>query len=184
VGPTGEQQEIQRAQAGDSHAFAALVDRHWGRVFRWLVSLTRHDQLAEDLTQEAFLRAWRALPTFQPGASFRTWLFGMARNSLIDSKRGPRGTPTRPLADTLASNEPGPVEVALEREGRSLLHDACGRLPEHFRSAFLLWAQEELSFAEVAAALGITEATARWRVFKARLLLVAQLESYLDGKKP
>ena len=62
----------------------------------------------------------------------------------------------------------------------TLLQQACDRVPDTYRAAFLLWSQQHLSFAEVAAALEITETTARWRVFKARAFLLEQLEPYLD----
>jgi RNA polymerase sigma-70 factor (ECF subfamily) len=72
----------------------------------------------------------------------------------------------------------------LGREAENLLQQACARLPAHFQEAFLLWSQDDLSFAEIALALGLTEETARWRVFKARLLLLRLLSRYLDGKTP
>jgi RNA polymerase sigma-70 factor (ECF subfamily) len=179
-----EPQLVLLAQAGDRQAFAALVEHYWRRVFRWLYGLTHNTHLAEDLTQEAFLKAWRALGSFQSGASFRAWLFHIARNCLIDGQRGPRSVATRALDQTVPAREPGPVEVALDREGQILLQEACARLPEHFRAAFFLWAHEDLSFAEIAQAVGTTEATARWRVFKARLFLLNELGSYLDKKLP
>jgi RNA polymerase sigma-70 factor (ECF subfamily) len=156
-----EPQLVLRAQKGDRQAFATLIEHYWRRVFRWLYGLTHNTHLAEDLTQEAFLKAWRALDSFQPGASFRAWLFHIARNCLIDGRRGPRSA-----------------------EGQALLQEACARLPEHFRAAFFLWAHEDLGFAEIAQALGTTEATARWRVFKARLFLLKEVGSYLDKKMP
>jgi RNA polymerase sigma-70 factor (ECF subfamily) len=179
-----DQRLIQQAQAGERAPFAALVERYWDRVFRWLYSLTQHAQLAEDLTQETFLRVWKGLGSFQPGASFRAWVFSIARHCLIDGKRGPRGTPGQVLPPALADKQPGPVEAIIGQEGQHLLQQACTRLPEHFREAFLLWAQDDLPFAEVAQVLGITEETARWRVFKARLLLLKELGSYLDRKRP
>jgi RNA polymerase sigma-70 factor (ECF subfamily) len=175
---------VRRAQAGDRQAYAALVERYRGRVWGWLVRLTGDPELADDVTQEALLKAWKALGSFLPGASFRAWLFGIARHALVDARRGPRGVAPRPLPESLAGREPPPDQAAVEREGEALLLDACAALPEHFRAPFLLWAQEELSFAEVAEALGLAEPTARWRVFKARLLLVERLGKYLDRKVP
>lgn len=172
----------QAARAGDRQAFAALVERHWGPIFRWLAGLTNNRHLAEDLTQEAFLRAWRALNTFQEGASFRVWLFSIARHCLIDRQRGPRGTPTVGLSERMTTPAPDPADQAEDRENAALFQQACGRLPDHLQAAFLLWAQNDVSFAEVAGVLGITEATARWRVFKARLTLMRELGHYLDQK--
>ena len=179
-----EPQLVLLAQAGDRQAFATLAERYWRRVFRWLYGLTHHTHLAEDLTQEAFLKAWRALGSFQPGASFRAWLFHIARNCLIDGRRGPRSATVQVLPQTVPAREPDPGKAVLEREGQAVLQEACARLPEHFRAAFFLWAHEDLSFAEIAQVLGTTEATARWRVFKARLFLLKELGSYLGKKMP
>ena len=179
-----ERRLIDDARAGDRTAFASLVDHYWGRLFRWLLRLTHHREVSEDLTQEALLRAWRGLDSFRPGTSFRAWLFGIARHALIDSRRGPRGQEPEPLPEQIGGRDPGPVQNALARESDDVLRRACDRLPEHYRSAFLLWSQEQLSFAEVGQVLDLPEATARWRVFKARLLLLSNLENYLDRKKP
>ena len=181
--PEDVEPAIERAaRAGDRQAFAALVERHWGPVFRWLMGLTHNSHLAEDLTQEAFLRAWRALASFQEGASFRVWLFSIARHCLIDRQRGPRGAATVRLSERLTAAAPDPADLAEDREGTALFQQACARLPDYLQAAFLLWAQHDLAFAEVAAVLGITEATARWRVFKARLTLMRELGHYLDRK--
>jgi RNA polymerase sigma-70 factor (ECF subfamily) len=178
-----EKQVIELAsRAGDRQAFAALAERYWSPVFRWLFGLTRDSHLAEDLTQEAFFRAWRGLPSFDRSASFRAWLFSIARNCLIDKRRGPRGMLFQVLPLALAGATPGPEALALDRESQVLFRQACRRLPDHFQEAFLLWAQNDMSFAEIAQALSITEQTARWRVFKARLRLVKELGSYLDRK--
>jgi RNA polymerase sigma-70 factor (ECF subfamily) len=181
---TDEAEQIARAQAGDRQAFACLVESYWGPVCRWLAMMLRQVHLAEDLTQEVFLKVWRGLPAFrQEGHSFRAWLFAVARNCLVDNRRATRAEQTG-VPEGLAGRDPDPAEDTLTREGMALLAKACTRLPEHFRSAFLLWSQEGLSFAEVGQALGINEETARWRVFKARLRLVAELRGYLDRNKP
>jgi RNA polymerase sigma-70 factor (ECF subfamily) len=180
-----EQRALERARGGDRQAFAVLVDRYWGRVFRWLAGLTRQPALAEDLTQEVFLKAWQHLPSFQAGArGWRAWLFTIARRCLCDDRRVSRPAGPHALPEELLSPEAGPEQTALEREGATLLELACRRLPATFRAAFVLWSQEQLSFAEIAEVLDLTEATARWRVFKARLLLVEALGAYLDRKKP
>jgi len=72
----------------------------------------------------------------------------------------------------------------LNAKVRLCFQEACVRLPEHFRAAFFLWAQEDLTFVEIAQALGVTESTARWRVFKARLLLLDALHHYFERQGP
>jgi len=179
-----EQTWIGRAQAGDRDAFAALVERYWARLYRWLYVLTGRSHAAEDLAQEVFLKAWARLKSFQAGGHFRAWLFRIANNCLIDSRRGARAVPPQRLPEHLTARDPGPVAALLSRETHLLVQDALKRLPVKFRAAFLLRTQEELSFQEIAQALALTEETARWRVFKARRFLLKELGAALDGKKP
>lgn len=176
-----EQQWLARARAGDRQAFAALVERYWARIYRHLHGLTQHRQLAEDLTQEAFLKAWRSLPGFRGDCGFRPWLFHVARNCLLDSQRAAsRKGGTLPLPEATPAPGPGPVADALNHEAERLFELACARLPEGLRTAFLLWAREGLSHAEIAVALELNPETARWRVCKARHLLLEELGPYLD----
>jgi RNA polymerase sigma-70 factor (ECF subfamily) len=171
---------VRRTLAGDREAFAILVERFWLRIYRWLAALTHQAQLAEDLTQEAFMKAWRSLPTYRPGSRFLAWLFAIARNTWIDHCRGSRPAPAEPLTEELPARDESPEEAALVQEGRSLLGQACAGLPTLFREAYLLWSLEDLGFEEIARVLRINKATARWRVFKARSLLLARLGPYLD----
>jgi RNA polymerase sigma-70 factor (ECF subfamily) len=182
VDQEAEQQWIRQAQAGDRQAFAALVDRYWPRINRWLYGLTGNTHVSEDLTQDVFLKAWMALPKFEGTFGFRAWLFRIASNSLIDSRRGPRGAKADPLPDSLASHEPGPVATILSQESQTMVQEACSRLPSKLKTAFLLRTQEEMSFEEIGQVLGVTEETVRWRVFKARHELLNELKNYLDGK--
>jgi RNA polymerase sigma-70 factor (ECF subfamily) len=179
-----EEAWVRRSQEGDRAAFAALVDRYWAGVYGWLHGMTRQSHRAEDLTQETFLKAWVALPSLQAGASFRPWLYRIARNCLTDSGRGRRAVRAAPLPLTAVAPGPGPLETAMIREGRTLLQAACDRLPDGFRAPFLLWTQQDLTYAEIAQALSLTEETARWRVCKARHLLLQQLKRYLDRQTP
>jgi RNA polymerase sigma-70 factor (ECF subfamily) len=182
VDTCAEQTLVREARAGDQEAFAALVHQYWGRIHRWLYGLNRNVHEAEDLTQEAFLRAWATLPDLENEAAFRPWLFRIAQNALIDCRRSPRPVASLAVCESARAREPGPLLSALHREGEGLLEQACAGLPELYRAPFLLWTQEELAYNEIAAALGISEETARWRVCKARHLLLKDLEGYLDRK--
>jgi RNA polymerase sigma-70 factor (ECF subfamily) len=182
VDQTPEHQWITQAQAGDKQAFAALVDLYWPRIYRWLYGLTGNTHTAEELTQDAFLKAWTALPSFQGSSGFKAWLFRIAGNKLIDSRRGPRGIAPEVLPDSLATREQGPVAAVLSQESQTVVQEACARLPNKLKEAFLLRTQEEMSFEEIGAVLGVTEETVRWRVFKARHLLLNELKHYLDEK--
>ena len=177
-----ELQWIRAAQQGDRNAYAALVDRYWPRVQRWLQSFSHNAQTAEDLTQDTFLKAWVGLPRFSAGSNFRAWLFCIARRVLIDSHRCGKSPEAGRLPDTMQTATPGPVSTAVARETLALVQQAIARLPDTFRESFLLRTQEELSYAEIAQVLETAEETVRWRVFKARKMLLDELGTILDSE--
>jgi RNA polymerase sigma-70 factor (ECF subfamily) len=174
-----EQALILNAQRGERSAFAELVDRYWDRLFRWLCHLTHDFHTAEDLVQESFLRAFKAVSRFQAGSNFQAWLFRIAHNAMVNQRRG-RSSVRQPFPDQLPSADEGPVELAMGKEALQQLARAVGRLPTEFRAAFLLRVEEDLPFREIADVLDITEETARWRVFKARQKLMEVMEPHLD----
>ncbi len=173
---------VRQARAGNQAAFAALVDRYWERLRRWLFGLTSDAHTAEDVTQEAFYRAWCGLPEFEEEGAFRVWLFRIAQNVVTDQRRGPRGARPRPLAD-VPSSDLEPLEGLLEREATQSVQHALAKLPMKYRAAYLLWTHEDLSYQQIARVLAITETTARWRVCKARQFLLKKLQTYLDIEK-
>jgi RNA polymerase sigma-70 factor (ECF subfamily) len=180
--PGEEHLLIRGAQQGDRRAFARLVERYWDALYRWLCHLTRDSHTAEDLAQEAFLKALNGLHTFRPGTNFRAWLFRIAHNTFANHRRSIR--PRQPYPQDLPAGDDGPVEQAVSREALQLLAQAVGRLPADFRAALLLRAEEGLSFRQIGEVLGVTEETARWRVFKARQKLMSLLAPQLDREKP
>jgi RNA polymerase sigma-70 factor (ECF subfamily) len=169
---------IRLSQRGDKQAFAELVDRHWDRLYRWLYHLAHDSHEAEDAAQEAFLRAFRNITAFEPRVSFQAWLFRIAHNVYLNAQR-PRKRARQPMPDDLPSRESDPAEVILSREAMQHLMRGVGRLPTEFRGPFLLRVEEELSFAEIADILEITEETARWRVYKARQKLLEVMQPFL-----
>jgi RNA polymerase sigma-70 factor (ECF subfamily) len=174
--PRDETRLVRAAQEGDRPAFTSLVEAYWGRLYRWLYQLTRDRHLAEDLAQETFLKAFAHLDRFRAGTNFRAWLFRIAHNSFANQHRA-AGRQRNPLPDDLTTTEQGPVEQVLSRETLEELAQALQDLPTDFRAALLLRVEEGLSFRQIAGILGITEETARWRVFKARQKLLEQLYS-------
>lgn len=176
----GDDDLARLAQGGDAQAFGLLIDRYWPRVHRWLLGLTRSPQLAEDVAQDSFLKAWKGISAFTPGTSFRAWVFRIARNGLIDHQRRERPTGRVEDWEEHAGAEPAALTQIVHDETRRMIEEACGRLPASVRDAFLLRTQEGLSFAEIAEALDSTEETVRWRVHKARQLLLKELGPYLS----
>jgi RNA polymerase sigma-70 factor (ECF subfamily) len=175
-----------RAAAGDGPAFDALVTRFQARVYRLACRLTGDDAEANDVLQETFLSAYRALPSFRGEARFSTWLYRIATNAALMQRRARARRPVESLeaclprfdADGVHDAEPGDLAAAgrvdelldqkrLAEKARAGLE----RLPEIYRAAFVLRDLEELTTAEVAEALGIEPAAVRQRVHRARLML-------------
>lgn len=184
--PVDEPDLVGRSRQGDRQAFACLVERYWDRLYRWLYHLVHDRHQAEDITQEAFLKAYSGLPSFKErseGSRFQAWLFRIAYHTFLNQRRGSAKLVLSFPPDAV-SPEAGPAEQALDREALQQLTRAVGRLPEEFRAAFLLRTQEELSFKEMAEVLGVTTETARWRVFKARQKLLEVLKGFLSANEP
>jgi RNA polymerase sigma-70 factor (ECF subfamily) len=179
---------IRRAQAGDRAAFAGLVDRYWDRLHRWLYHLSHDRHAAEDLAQDTFLKAFAHLNSFKavgarsPRPYFAAWLFRIAHNAFANHCRDRRRGD--PLPDELPASQRGPDEQAVSRESLQELAQAVERLPTEFRAALLLRVEQEMPFSEIAEVLGLTEETARWRVFKARRLLLKLLSPRQEQGTP
>jgi len=175
VHPAGDEADLVRAaQAGDRLAFAVLIERYWDRLYRWLCRLTRDAAAAEDITQETFLKAFAAVNSFRAGSNFRAWLFRIAHNNFVNQRRAARHI-RRPPVPEVAEDWKGPVGETISRENVRLIAEAVAKLPSDFRGALVLRVEEGLSFRDIAEVMGITEETARWRVFKARQKLMTVL---------
>jgi RNA polymerase sigma-70 factor, ECF subfamily len=179
VAQPDEPELIRLAQNGNREAFAALVDKYWDRLYRWLFHLTRDRHAAEDLAQESFLKAFTALAHFKPPARFQAWLFRIAHNAWVNTKRV-RIRVWQSYPEEVPAEDHGPAELAMNREALKELTLAVGRLPSDYRAAFLLRVEQDLSFREIADVLEITEENARWRVFKARQKLMEVMEKHLE----
>ncbi|PYO43654.1 MAG: RNA polymerase subunit sigma-24 [Gemmatimonadetes bacterium] len=151
-------------QGGDEQAAAELVRRHARAVARFLgagLSGGTGDADVDDLVQETFIRAFRALGRFRGQCRFRTWLMTIGGNLLKDAYRRVKRTRVVPLADDLRATDGDPHEHAVAGEMEARLADALGRLPRMQREVFLLRAQQGLEYDEIAAALGTSPGAAR-----------------------
>jgi RNA polymerase sigma-70 factor (ECF subfamily) len=175
-----ESEWVRQAAHGDAQAFARLVDLYWEKVRRWLFGMTGKNHLAEDVAQDAFLKAWTALPTLRDPGMFRVWLFQIARRSWMDARRRSNAYKKVELPADTQTKQAGPLGEVLGEETREQIQLALAVLPAKYRSAYLLWTQEELPYSEIALILGVSEETARWRVCKARQALVQALTPYVQ----
>jgi RNA polymerase sigma-70 factor (ECF subfamily) len=182
-----------RAAAGDGPAFAMIMRRHNRLLFRAARSILKSDVEAEDALQEAYLRAWRAMDGFRSEAKLSTWLARIVINESLGRLRRGRGAKVIPLDGTAPEQDHDTMEdrmeddpdmqpdrVAMRGELRRLMEACIDRLPDAFRSVFMLRAVEEMSVEDVAIALDLPEATVRTRLFRARGLLREGLSRDID----
>ncbi|TFW32160.1 RNA polymerase sigma factor [Massilia horti] len=183
----------QRIACADQQAFVLLMRRHNQRLFRTARSILHDDAESQDAVQDAWLHAWRAIAQYRGEASLSTWLTRIVVNEAIarerKSSRRAQVTPLYgedlPLPENteagMDTGEPDtPERGAMRQEARALLEQALDVLPEAFRTVFMLRAVEEMNGEEVAACLGIPEATVRSRFFRARAMLRAALAREFD----
>jgi RNA polymerase sigma-70 factor (ECF subfamily) len=170
---------LRKAQRGDERAFAIIVRAYEQPVYNYVVRLTGDRNLAEDLTQEVFLRVFQGLPGFSLRSRFTTWLFQVTKNRVLDELRA---LERRPRAVVALEDIP-PLEVVdapVERaEAIDAVWKAVERLNPDLKMALLLRDVVGLSYTEIAETLEITLATVKWRIYKAREEV--QLALHRDG---
>jgi RNA polymerase sigma-70 factor (ECF subfamily) len=167
---------LRKAQKGDEHAFSIIVRAYETPIFNYVLRLVGDRSLAEDLTQEVFLRVYQGLPRFSLRCKFTTWLFQVTKNRVLDELRA---NDRRPRALVALEDVP-PLEVVdapVERvEAIDALWRAVEALNVDLKMALLLRDIVGLSYTEIADSLEITLATVKWRIFKGREEVQAALE--------
>jgi len=176
---------VARALGGESAAFEEIVRASYGRLYATAFHLLGNHEDAEDVTQECLVRAHAALALYRSEGSFAGWLRRILVHLVRDRYRR-RGR--RPLDEPLAGEEltrggRAPSELLGERELALLVAGALERLPESLRIAFLLRTREGLSYDEISHTTGVTPATARTQVMRARRALAERLRPYLDSRE-
>ena len=165
-----------RARQGDSDAFRALVETHSRSVFRLAFRMTGNEQDAEDVVQEAFLRAYRQLGTFESRANFGTWLYRIVSNCSVDLMRSRQARHDQVRGDSIdqegavelpAADVPGPERMAQSAEIDRRVQDALRELSPLERAAFTLRHYEGRSIDEISATLGLGTSAAKHSVFRA-----------------
>jgi RNA polymerase sigma-70 factor (ECF subfamily) len=185
---------VHSARQGCADAFGRLIERHGGLVFRVAMHITGSREDAEDIAQEAFMKAFRHLPSFEERARFSTWLVRIAVNEALMKLRGARRASMlsldaevedqTPMKDTLADWRPDPEQSFKRSELKGILEDALATLPEAWKIVFLLRDVEGLSISDTAEALGLTVTNVKTRLFRARLKLREELSPYFEQSGP
>jgi len=174
---------LARARKGDVAAFEEVVRRYQRRVYGVALRIVRAHDLADDVAQEAFVRAWRSLDRFDLGRPFGPWICRIAANLAVNHVRSPRAR-EEGLPDGHAetpSPDPGPLGTILDAEAKRVLDEAVAGLGPEQRAVFVLRAVEEMSYEEIAEALGISQGTVMSRLFRARERLARALAPYLGA---
>jgi RNA polymerase sigma-70 factor (ECF subfamily) len=159
---------IRRAQRGDERAFALIVRAYEAPIFNYVLRMVGDRALAEDLTQDVFLRVFRGLRGYSRRARFTTWLFQVAKNRVIDEMRAAERRPR-----TIVAIEDAPqlevVDAPIEQsEAIQILLCEVDKLSPDLKEALLLRDIAGLSYNEISDTLDVTLATVKWRIFKAR----------------
>ena len=171
------------------NAFEQLYDRHEKGVWRFVFRSVQNSAVTDDLVQELWFSVTRSAASYQPTAKFKTWLFTMARNRVIDHVRTAKNHASidaeneegeSMFSDLAAESRLGPMRQVSSREQAKALLDAIEQLPTDQREAFLLQAEGDMSVEEIAAAIGVTFETAKSRLRYARNKLKTLLADFAE----
>jgi RNA polymerase sigma-70 factor, ECF subfamily len=189
-----DRQLVARAQRGDKQAFEMLVEKYQRKLARLLSRFIRDPAEVEDVTQEAFIKAYRALPAFRGDSAFYTWLYRIgintAKNYLMAmGRRAP--TSTEVEAEEAEGFEEGeqlrdintPESVLLSNEIAETVNRTIEGLPEELRKAIQMREIEGMSYEDIAQAMDCPIGTVRSRIFRAREAIAEQLRPLLDTRK-
>lgn len=182
---------VERVQAGDQEAFGLLVSKYQRKLLRLVMRLVRDPAEAEDVAQEAFIKAYRALPNFRGESAFYTWLYRIgvntAKNWLVShSRRMPTmsditGDDTEGMEEgILLRDDETPDRVLMSRQIGETVNAAMDALPDDLRTAISLREIEGLSYEEIAQVMDCPIGTVRSRIFRAREAIAARLRPLLD----
>ena len=186
---------LHRLQAGDPLAFAQLVEENQNQIYNLALRMLNNAQEAEDVLQETFLSAFKALPGFEGRSSLSTWLYRIASNASLMRLR-------KKQPDTVSIDEPLtleegdmvprqlvdwsgiPEEILLSGESRQVMDAAVAELPEALRVVFILRDIEGLSTQETGEVVGLSEGAVKTRLHRARLQLREMLSAYFAERVP
>jgi RNA polymerase sigma-70 factor (ECF subfamily) len=189
-----DQQLVERAQRGDKSAFELLVAKYQRKLVRLLSRFIRDPTEVEDVAQEAFIKAYRALPSFRGDSAFYTWLYRIgintAKNYLVAMGRRAPTVSEIESADSEGSEESGqvpdyntPENELMSRQIAETVNRAVEDLPEELRTAITLRELEGLSYEDIATIMNCPIGTVRSRIFRAREAIAEKLRPQLETRK-
>lgn len=187
-----DKQLVERVQAGESRAFDLLVLKYQHKIFGLLSRYLRDSDEVQDVAQEAFIKAYRALPNFRGDSAFYTWLYRIAintaKNHLVARQRRPPGTDIDVNdAEFLTGDSPlkeieNPENALFGEELKRVVNDAIDALPDDLRTALTLREFDGLSYEDIAEVMSCPVGTVRSRIFRAREAVDGKVRLQLDGE--
>lgn len=185
---------VAKSQRGDMEAFRILIERHEKGIYNLAYRMLKNVEDAKDAAQEIFLKVFASLRGFRGESSFATWLYRIATNECINRLRRPsflsldelrreyedERNPIEP--PQLIDTSPLPEELAESHEIQQLVHKAMDELPDHYRLVVTLRHLRELSYNEMAAALDLPVGTVKTYLFRAKKILKAKLQRFVEGE--
>jgi RNA polymerase sigma-70 factor (ECF subfamily) len=182
---------VERVQRGERSAFDVLVLRYQHKVLKLVQRYIRDPMEAEDVVQEAFIKAFRAIGSFRGDSAFYTWIYRIAintaKNAIVSSKRRPVNVdidvqdPEQGDLEARLTDGETPEQLALSDEIRETVNRAMAGLPEELRTAIVLREIDGLSYEEIAESMDCPVGTVRSRIFRAREAIDRQLRPIFDG---
>lgn len=184
-----DQKLIALARGGNQKAFETLLKKYRNLVYHLMLKMVRNPQEAEDLCQEAFIKAFNALSSFNEEFAFSTWLMKIATNNCIDHLRKrklrtysidePLQYKDEQVQVELPDHDPTPDRQLLNQERRKLIDNAIQSLPPRYRHVIILRHQEEKSYEDIAEILKLPLGTVKARIFRAREMLNKKIRNIL-----
>jgi RNA polymerase sigma-70 factor (ECF subfamily) len=175
---------VEQAKNGDLEAYAELVQRYRERIYRTIYRYTKNHNDTDDLVQETFLQAFRAIRRFRQKSGFYTWIFRIAVNRSLNFlkkaglEKGRAGYEGK-MENIAAAGVHSPESVSAAKELGERLNEAVDSLPLSYRSSFILVVFQGMTHGQAARVLRCSENTVSWRLYKARKILQARLGPYL-----
>ncbi len=190
-----------RVRKGDRQAFAELVDKYKQPLLNYIARTIQDPVEAEDLAQMVFVQVYKAAHRYRPQARFAPWLFSIARNACLNELRRRARHPAASLEDVHPADEeaaprplpdpqtPPPSQQVLRAELEAKVAEALRDLPENQRTAILLYQQQQMSYEEIAEAMGCSLVAVKSLIFRGRETLKSRLKAYLaagvwESRKP